>query len=322
MKPSNARAIFVSLAGNIGISLSKFVAAAFTGSAAMLAEAVHSLVDITHELLLLLGVRQAQAPADERFPYGQGKAVYFWGLIAVIFFTVGGVFAFIHGLEQIMHPEPIDISYAAYIVLAVGLLLNSLALKEALQQFMHSKGSIPFLVALRSTKDPSMRILIFQNALDIAGELLVLFSMLLFQATGILYFDGIAGVVIGVMLVAAALWQAAQIKDLLIGESADEHIVHGIRTLAKSHPQIRDVDAIATLHMGPECIVVNMRAMFMEATYAYEMDQVTNSLERRICDMFPTVKYVYVKAAVEHGGGAPHSVHLLGQEMSLAERRT
>lgn len=124
MKPSNARAIFVSLAGNIGISLSKFVAAAFTGSAAVLAEAVHSLVDISHELLLLLGVRQAQAPADERFPYGQGKAVYFWGLIAVIFFTVGGVFAFVNGLQQLMHPEPLDISYAAYIVLTVGLVFE------------------------------------------------------------------------------------------------------------------------------------------------------------------------------------------------------
>lgn len=322
MKPSNTRAIFVSLAGNIGISLSKFVAAAFTGSAAMLAEAVHSLVDISHELLLLLGVRQAQAPADARFPYGQGKAVYFWGLIAVIFFTVGGVFAFVNGLQQLMHPAPLDISYAAYIVLAVGLVLNSLALKEALQQFMHTKGSVPFVAALRSTKDPSMRILIFQNALDIAGELLVLCSMLLFQATGNLYFDGIAGIIIGVMLVVAALWQAAQIKNLLIGESADEHIVHGIQALARSYSQIRDVDAIATLHMGPECIVVNMRARFMEATYAYEMDQVTNSLERQICEMFPTVKYVYVKAAVENGSGVPHSVNLLGQEMSLAERRT
>ncbi len=321
MKPSNTRAIFVSLAGNIGISLSKFVAAAFTGSAAMLAEAVHSLVDISHELLLLLGVRQAQAPADKRFPYGQGKAVYFWGLIAVIFFTVGGVFAFVNGLQQLMHPEPLEISYAAYIVLGVGLLLNSLALKEALQQFVHSKGEVPFLTALRSTKDPSMRILIFQNGLDIAGELLVLCSMLLYQATGNPYFDGIAGIIIGIMLVVAALWQAAQIKNLLIGESADEHILHGIGALAKSYSQIREVDEIATLHMGPECIVVNMRARFLEATYAYEMDQVTNSLERRICELFPTVKYVYVKAAIEHAGMS-HSVHLLGQEMSLAERHS
>ena len=275
MKPSNLRAIFISLAGNMGISLSKFLAAAFTGSAAMLAEAMHSLVDISHELLLLLGVRQAQAPADERFPYGQGKAVYFWGLIAVIFFTVGGVFAFVNGLQQLLHPEPIEISYAGYIILGIGLVLNSYALVEALQQFMRTKGNVPFRAALRSTKDPSMRILIFQNALDISGELLVLCSMLLFQATGNLYFDGVAGILIGIMLVAAALWQAAQIKDFLIGESADEHIVHGIRNLAKSYSQIRDVEEISTLHMGPECIVVNMRARFMEATYAYEMDQVT-----------------------------------------------
>lgn len=321
MKPSNLRAIFISLAGNMGISLAKFLAAAFTGSAAMLAEAIHSLVDISHELLLLLGVRQAQAPADTRFPYGQGKAVYFWGLIAVIFFTVGGVFAFVSGLQQLLHPEPIEVSYAGYIILGIGLVLNSYALVEALQQFVRTKGNVPFLAALRSTKDPSMRILIFQNALDILGELLVLCSMLLFQVTGDLYFDGIAGILIGVMLVAAALWQAAQIKDLLIGESADEHIVQGIHNLARSYRQIRDVEEISTLHMGPECIVVNLRARFMEATYVYEMDQVTNALEHDICELFPTVKYVYVKAAVQNSN-LPQGVQLLGQEISLWERHS
>jgi cation diffusion facilitator family transporter len=321
MKPSNLRAIFISLAGNMGISLAKFLAAAFTGSAAMLAEAIHSLVDISHELLLLLGVRQAQAPADRRFPYGQGKAVYFWGLIAVIFFTVGGVFAFVNGLQQLLHPEPIEISYAGYVILGIGLVLNSYALVEALRQFVRTKANVPFLAALRSTKDPSMRILIFQNALDIAGELLVLCSMLLFQITGDLYFDGAAGILIGVMLVAAALWQAAQIKDLLIGESADEHIVQGIRNLARSYGQIRDVEEVSTLHMGPECIVVNLRARFLEATYVYEMDQVTNALEHDICELFPTVKYVYVKAAVQNSN-LPQGVQLLGQEISLWERHS
>jgi cation diffusion facilitator family transporter len=320
-KPSSARAIFISLAGNVGISLSKFLAAAFTGSAAMLAEAVHSLVDISHELLLLLGVRQAQAPADARFPYGQGKAVYFWGLIAVIFFTVGGVFAFVNGLQQFLHPEPIETSFAAYTILGIGLVLNSIALMEALQQFMRTKGNVSFWIAMQNTKDPSMRILIFQNALDILGELLVLCSMMLFQVTGNLYFDGLAGVMIGIMLVAAALWQAAQIKDLLIGESADEHIVQGIQALAKSHRQIRDVEEISTLHMGPDCIVVNLRAIFLEATYAYEIDQVTNTLEHSICELFPTVKYVYVKPSVQNSS-LPQGVQLLGPEIGLVERRS
>ncbi|TXG86584.1 MAG: cation transporter [Thermomicrobiales bacterium] len=321
MKPSNTRAIIVSMGGNIGISVAKFLAAAFTGSAAMMAEAVHALVDITHELLLLLGVRQAQAPADDRFPYGQGKAIYFWGLIAVIFFTVGGAFAVFNGVEQLLHPQPVETSWIAYAILVIALVLNSVALVEALQQFVRTKGSVPFLAAMRGTKDPSMRILIFQNGLDIVGELLVICGMLLFQLTGNLYFDAVAGMAIGIMLVVAALWQAAQIKSLLIGESADEHIIQGIRELAKSHPEIRDVEEISTLHMGPECIVVNLRARFVDATYAYEIDQVTHSLERGIGERFPLVKFVYVKAVVQNNAGTP-SMQLLGQEISLADRAT
>lgn len=332
MEPSNTRAIFVSLAGNIGISVAKFVAAALTGSAAMLAEAVHALVDITHELLLLLGVREAKAPADARYPYGQGKAIYFWGLIAVIFFSVGGVFAFYNGLEQILHPDPIETSVWAYAVLAVALVLNTAALMEAFQQFVRTKGNLGVIAALRTTRDPSMRILIFQNGLDIFGEILVVCSMVLFQATGNLYFDGVVGMLIGVMLVAAALWQAAQIKGLLIGASADEHIVEGIRNLARSHGQIRDVEEISTLHMGPECIIVNLRAVYVEATFAYEVDQVTHSLERGIRELFPLVKYVYVKAVVQNSSVSQRSplvsqtvqlstqgVQLRGSEMSLAE---
>lgn len=321
MKPSNTRAIIISMGGNIGISLAKFLAAAFTGSAAMMAEAVHALVDITHELLLLLGVRQAQAPADDRFPYGQGKAVYFWGLIAVIFFTVGGAFAFFNGVEQLLHPEPVETNWIAYAILIIALVLNSVALVEALQQFNRTKGKTPFAVAIRGTKDPSMRILIFQNGLDIVGELLVICGMLLFQLTGNLYFDAVAGMAIGVMLVVAALWQAAQIKGLLIGESADEHIIQGIRELARSHAEIREVEEISTLHMGPECIVVNLRARFVDATYAYEIDQVTHSLERGIGERFPLVKFVYVKAVVQNNA-LTSSMQLLGQEISLADRTT
>ena len=320
MKPSNARAIVVSLGGNVGISLAKFAAAAFTGSAAMMAEAVHALVDITHELLLLLGVRQAQAPADDRFPYGQGKAVYFWGLIAVIFFTVGGAFAFFNGVEQLLHPEPVETSWLAYAILLFALLLNSVALVEALQQFMRTKGQVPFVTALRGTKDPSMRILIFQNGLDIVGEILVIGSMVLFQLTGNIYLDAVTGMVIGLMLVVAALWQAAQIKNLLIGESADESIVQGIREVARSYNQIHAVEAISTLHMGPECIVVNLSAHFVAATYAFEVDQVSHALEGAIRERFPLVKFVYVKVLVPYNTLAPVTPPMLSQEMRLIER--
>ena len=119
MERSNKRAIFISLGGNIIISLSKFVAAFFTGSAGMFSEAIDSLADTSHEILLLIGVRQAGAKADDRFPYGQGKAVYFWGLIAVIVFGVGGVIAINDGWQQLHNPEPVDFPWAVIIVLAI-----------------------------------------------------------------------------------------------------------------------------------------------------------------------------------------------------------
>ena len=131
MEPSNKRAIFISLTVNIVISLIKLVAAAITRSAAMLAEAIHALADTSHEVFLLLGVRQAQAPADERFPYGQGKAVYFWGFVAVFVFMLGGILTIDDGVQQILHPEPISWFMIAVVILGISMALNGYALAES-----------------------------------------------------------------------------------------------------------------------------------------------------------------------------------------------
>lgn len=297
MQPSNTRAILISLAGNAVISLAKFVAAAFTGSAAMLSEAVHALADTTHELLLLLGVRQAEALPDDRHPYGQGKAVYFWGLIAVIVFGVGGIVAINNGWQQLHHPEPVEWPMVACAILVISMVINGGALREALLQFIHTKGEVNFTTAFRTTKDPSMRILILQNGLDIVAEVLALAGIVLFLITGNAYFDGAAGVIIGVTLVAAAVWQATQIQGLLIGSSADEHVTSGIRNLVQSYPEVSEVEEIATLHMGPDCIVVNMRVRFGEGVDLSAIDLVSHHLERAIELAYPIVKYVYVKRA-------------------------
>lgn len=295
MQPSNTRAIFISLAGNIVIALAKFAAAVFTGSAAMLSEAVHALADTTHEMLLLLGVRQAEAAPDDRHPYGQGKAIYFWGLIAVIVFGVGGIIAINDGWQQLRHPEPVAWPMVACAILVLCMVINGGALREALLQFIHTKGEASFWTAFRTTRDPSMRILILQNGLDIVAEALALGGIALFLITGNAYFDGAAGVIIGVTLVVAALWQATQIQSLLIGSSADEHVTEGIRGLVRSYPEVAEVEEIATLHMGPACVVVNMRLRFAEGVDLPAIDYVSHHLERAIGLVYPTVKYVYVK---------------------------
>lgn len=295
---SNKRAIFASLAGNIGIAVSKFVAALLSGSSAMLAESIHSLVDTTNQVLLLLGMREAKAPADERFPYGQGKAVYFWGLIAIFVFTLGGVYSFYQGFQHILHPHPIENPGLNYGILGFAFVLEAMAWSVGIKEFQKTKGDASYLDAVRNAKDLSIAILIFENSADMIGIIVAFTGILLSQITGILYFDGVASMIIGVILITAALWLAHETKSLLIGEGADEEIVQGIRNLVNSQVQIRSIEEITTLHMGPQFILVNMRVKFNDTAIAHDIEQVTDFLEQQIRDLFPLVKRVYVKAAV------------------------
>jgi len=303
MEPSNKRAIFISLTVNIVISLIKLVAATITRSAAMLAEAIHAFADTSHEVFLLLGVRQAQAPADERFPYGQGKAVYFWGFVAVFVFMLGGILTINDGVQQILHPEPISWFMVAVVILGISMVLNGYALAESLKQFIRTEGGkSSFLDALRNTKDPSMRLLIIQNSLDILGEGLALFAILLSQITGILFFDGAASILVGLLLVGSALWQAGRIKNLLIGQSADDYVVQGIQDLVKRQSTVREIVEITTLHMGPEYILVNLRVRFAEKVVFQDIERACSYLEQQIQSYFPVARRVYVKATLPGEG--------------------
>ncbi|MCB0200966.1 MAG: cation transporter [Anaerolineae bacterium] len=295
---SNKRAIYASLAGNVGIALSKFIAAAFSGSSAMLAEAIHSLVDTSNQVLLLLGIRESKGPADDDFPYGRGKAVYFWGLIAIFVFTLGGFYSFVEGVQHLIHPHEIENAGLNYAILGFAFILEAMAWRVGVKEFQETKGDANYIDAVRNAKDPSIAILIFENSADMIGILVAFFGILLTQVTGILYFDGLASMIIGVILVMAALWLAHETKSLLIGESADKQIVQGIRGLVSAQSQIKSIEEITTLHMGPEFVLVNMRVKFDDAALASDIALVTDFLEVQIHDLYPLVKRVYVKAAV------------------------
>lgn len=297
---SNKRAIYASLAGNGGIALSKFAAALFTGSAAMLSEAIHSLVDTSNQVLLLLGMREAKAPPDERFPYGQGKAVYFWALIAILIFTLGGFYSFYHGIQNLLHPQPIKNPGVNYVVLGVAFVLEAMAWRVGVIEFQHTKGDRGYIDAVRNAKDPSIAILIFENSADMIGILVAFFGILLSQLTGILIFDGIASIIIGMILITAALWLAHETKSLLIGEGADGQMVQDIRSLVGAQAGVNDIEEISTLHMGPEVVLVNMRVRFEDTAFARDVEQATDYLEQQIQSRFPLVKHVYVKAVVRN----------------------
>ncbi|MEZ4768289.1 MAG: cation diffusion facilitator family transporter [Caldilineales bacterium] len=294
---SNKRAIYASLAGNIGIAVSKFAAAAFSGSSAMLSEAIHSLVDTSNQVLLLLGIREAKGPADDDFPYGRGKAVYFWGLIAIFVFTLGGLYSFSEGVQHLIHPHAIENAGLNYAILGFAFVLEAMAWRVGVKEFQETKGDASYIDAVRNAKDPSIAILIFENSADMIGILVAFFGILLTQVTGILYFDGLASMIIGVILIMAALWLAHETKSLLIGEGADKQIVQGIRGLVNAQSQIKSIEEITTLHMGPEYVLVNMRVRFDDTALAVDIALVTDFLEEQIRDLYPLVKRVYVKAS-------------------------
>ena len=263
----------------------------------MMAEAIHSFVDSTHELFLLLGVHQAQSPADDRFPYGQRQGRLFLGFHRR---------RLLHGRwfpghperwQHILHPDPVTASTVGYVILTAPSCWTAWPWSRR-EAILHvRKAMTGFMYAFRNTKDPSMRLLIFENSLDIVGESLAFCGILLAQITGILYFDGIASIIVGAMLVASALWQANQIKNLLIGQSADDYVVQGIRELVAGQSQVCGIEELTTLHMGPDYILVNLRLRFDDDAVVQDVERASNSLEEQIRDLFPIAKQVYVAAA-------------------------
>lgn len=298
------------MAGNSGIALSKFAAALFTGSTAMLSEAIHSLVDTSNQVLLLLGMRESKSPADERFPYGQGKAVYFWALIAILIFTLGGIYSFYQGVQHVLHPHAIENPGVNYAILGVAFVLEAMAWRVGIVEFRQTKGDKGYIDAVRNAKDPSIAILIFENSADMIGIVVAFFGILLSQLTGILVFDGIASMIIGVILITAALWLAHETKSLLIGEGADELMVQEIRSFVGAQAGVKNIEEIITLHMGPEFVLVNMRVRLDDTIPARAVEQVTEDLEEQIQARFPLVKQVYVKTVqrTPSPAAAPHGV--------------
>jgi len=218
---SSRKVIYAALAGNTLIALTKFVSAAITGSSAMLSEGIHSLVDTGNQVLLLHGMRQAKKPADERFPFGHGKEVYFWSfVVAIMIFALGSGISIYEGVVHMRHPEPLHNPYINYIVLGLAMLFEGIAWFFALTEFSKAKGKWGFIEAVQRGKDPTMFVVLFEDSAAMLGLLVALAGIMLSQFTGILWFDGLASVIIGIILGSTAVWLAYETKGLLIGESS------------------------------------------------------------------------------------------------------
>ncbi len=297
MSASSTRVIYAALAGNSLIALTKFAAAAFTGSSAMLSEGIHSLVDTGNQILLLHGLKAAKRPASERFPFGHGKEIYFWSfVVAILIFAVGSGVSLYEGVLRVMTPEPLEHVILNYIVLGFALLFEGGAWYMAMKEFKAVKGNVGYVTAVQRGKDPTMFVVLFEDSAAMLGLLVAFIATALSQLTGNPIFDGIASIIIGMILGGTAIWLAYETKGLLIGESANPHVVAGIRAIAADTPEIEAMNEVLTMHMGPDYILVNISIDFRDELNADEVERTIADIDRRIKQVYPQVKRVFIEA--------------------------
>jgi len=294
---ASTKVIIAALLGNAAISITKFFAAFMTGSSAMLSEGIHSLVDTGNQILLLYGLKQAKKPADEAFPFGHGKEVYFWSfVVAILIFAVGAGVSIYEGIRHVMHPSQIENPMMNYIVLGVAMFFEGSAWLFAFKEFGKTKGKYGYIEAVQRGKDPSMFVVLFEDSAALLGLLIAMSGIWLTQMTGIAVFDGIASILIGLILGGTAIWLAIETKGLLIGEGANVEVTQSIRQIAQSFDEVEQVNELLTMHMGPDFLLVNISIRFKRGQLTRQIEAVIQELDSAIKVQHKVVKRVFVEA--------------------------
>ena len=304
MAGSSKKAIYAALAGNSLIAVTKFAAAAYSGSSAMFSEGIHSLVDTGNQILLLHGLKRAEKPADAEFPLGYGKEIYFWSfVVAILIFALGGGISIYQGWQHLSHPEPMQNVLVNYLVLGAAVVFEAGALWVAFREFNASRGDRGLLEAVRRGKDPSLFVVVFEDTAALLGLLIALAGLALFQLTGNMAFDGLASIGIGVVLIVTATWLAYESKGLLIGEAADPRIVARIREILAAEEYVANTNEVTTVHMGPSQIIVLLRVDFADGLDSSVVESTVTGINRRIKAIDPAIRRVFVEVgrAADHG---------------------
>ena len=290
------RVIYAALAGNLAIALTKFAAAFFTGSSAMLSEGVHSLVDTGNGGLLLYGMHRAARPADNTHPLGYARELYFWSfIVALLVFALGAGVSFYEGIVHIMAPEPVANVKVNYVVLGLSFLFEGSSWLVALKEFRREKGKQGWLQAVQSSKDPSVYTVLFEDSAALLGLIVAFAGILAAELLEMPELDGAASIGIALILGATAIFLARESKSLLLGEPASPEVQKQVLAIAQQDPAVQRANGVLTLHMGPREIVAGLSIEFEDHLAAPEIEACVERIEARLKKEMPEITRLFVK---------------------------
>jgi cation diffusion facilitator family transporter len=293
---SGTKAIFAALSANLGIAVTKFVAFLISGATSMLAESVHSLADSGNQILLLVGGKRSRRAADDEHPFGYGRERYVYAfMVAIVLFSVGGVFSIYEGVHKIEHPEALTAAWLPIVVLVIAMALEGMSLRTAMRESAPHRAGISLLQFIRRAKAPELPVVLLEDVAALTGLVLALIGVVATAATGNGIYDGIGTVAIGVLLVVVALVLGIEVKSLLIGESASKMISAAIRAAVETTPGVQRIIHMRTLHLGPEELMVGVKIAVAAEESARAVATMIDDVEVRIRAAVPTARVIYIE---------------------------
>jgi cation diffusion facilitator family transporter len=287
--------IYAALAGNLLVALTKFTAAAWTGSSAMLSEGVHSLVDTMNQVLMLYGIHRASTPPDAQHPLGYGRELYFWSfVVALLIFALGAGVAFYEGIAHILAPVTIEDSTINYIVLALSFVFESVSWWIAVRAFEKHRGTLGYIEAATRSRDPTSYLVLFEDTAALIGIAIAFIGIAAADHFGMPELDGVASIGIGMILATTALFLARESKGLLIGEPAQEATRRSIADLVRNTPGVIDIARLITVHLAPLQIVAALDVDFADDLRTSEVERVASAIENAIKTKHPEVVAVFL----------------------------
>jgi cation diffusion facilitator family transporter len=299
--PASKIPVYSALVANLAIAITKFVAAGITGSSAMISEGIHSLVDTTNEILLLLGINKSKKPADKERPFGYGKELYFWAfIVSILIFALGGGISFYEGITHLQHPSGVTDPFWNYVVLAFAFVFDGISFITAFKEFNRQRESTPFWQAVKRSKDPSTFVVLFEDSADLLGLIVAFLGVFLGHLFNNPMIDGIASIVIGLILTSISLLLARESRSLLMGESIDETILSQVIDIARADPAIEMINVTPlSMYMAPEEIILLIPAVFRPSLTAPQLTEAITRIKVNIEKKFPSINKIFITPVSE-----------------------